>query len=58
MLKAEGIVQKTEAGAVVLNLRHADAVMAAARAMQAEGFLIEEMIAEAVAELLVGVLAG
>lgn len=56
VLKGEGIAHKTEAGAVVLNLRDPAAVEAAARAMPATGFLVEEMITGGVAELLVGVL--
>ncbi|WGW02359.1 acetate--CoA ligase family protein [Tropicibacter oceani] len=55
VLKGEGIAHKTEAGAVVLGLTSARAVEEAARAMAADSFLIEEMIAGGVAELLVGV---
>jgi acyl-CoA synthetase (NDP forming) len=54
VLKGEGIAHKTEAGAVALALADANAVEAAARAMKAEGFLVEEMIQGAAAELLVG----
>ncbi|MEO0944329.1 MAG: acetate--CoA ligase family protein, partial [Pseudomonadota bacterium] len=57
VLKAEGIAHKTEAGAVALNLADADAVAAAARQMPGERFLVEEMISDTVAELLVGVVA-
>jgi len=56
-LKGEGIAHKTEAGAVALNLGSAAEVEAAARAMPAASFLVEEMIAESVAELLIGVVA-
>lgn len=56
VLKGEGIAHKTEAGAVVLNLRGAAEVTAAARRMPAQSFLVEEMITGGVAELLVGVL--
>jgi len=54
-LKGEGVAHKTEAGAVALNLADAAAVEAAARAMPAPGYLVEEMITGGVAELLVGV---
>jgi acyl-CoA synthetase (NDP forming) len=55
VLKGEGFAHKSEAGAVVLNLPDAGAVGRAATAMQAAGYLVEEMIDGAVAELLVGV---
>ena len=55
VVKGEGIAHKTEAGAVVLGLGDADAVVAAATAMPADGFLVEEMVTGTVAELLVGV---
>lgn len=54
-LKGEGFAHKTEAGAVALELADAAAVERAARAMQATGYLVEEMVGGAVAELLVGV---
>jgi acyl-CoA synthetase (NDP forming) len=56
-LKGEGIAHKTEAGAVALNLCSAEAVEAAARAMPTRRFLIEEMLTDSVAELLIGVVA-
>jgi acetate---CoA ligase (ADP-forming) len=56
VLKGEGVAHKTEAGAVRLNLRSPEEAEAAARAMSAKGFLVEEMITGTVAELLVGVL--
>jgi acyl-CoA synthetase (NDP forming) len=55
VLKGEGFAHKTEAGAVALGLSDAAAVAAAARAMPASAFLVEEMVTGAVAELLVGV---
>lgn len=55
VLKCEGVAHKTEAGAVVLNLADGPAVQSAAEAMETQGFLIEEMITDGVAELLVGV---
>lgn len=57
VLKGEGIAHKTEAGAVVLGLRDAEAVRAAAVAMATKSFLVEEQVTGAVAELLVGVVA-
>jgi succinyl-CoA synthetase beta subunit len=54
-LKGEGVAHKTEAGAVVLNLMSGGAVSAAAEQMPASSFLVEEMITDAVAELLIGV---
>ncbi len=54
-LKGEGIAHKTEAGAVRLNLMSDQAVASAAQSMPASQFLVEEMIPDAVAELLVGV---
>ncbi|MBO6724633.1 MAG: acetate--CoA ligase family protein [Rhizobiaceae bacterium] len=56
-LKGEGIAHKSEAGAVALNLTTAETVAAAARAMCCGSFLIEEMVADAAVELLVGVVA-
>ncbi len=53
-LKGAGSAHKTEAGAVVLGLRTADDVARAASAMAADGFLVEEMIGDAVAEVLIG----
>ena len=54
-LKGLGVAHKTEAGAVRLNLAPA-AVAAAAESMTPpEGWLVEEMIADPVAELILGV---
>ncbi|HUS54732.1 MAG TPA: acetate--CoA ligase family protein [Thermohalobaculum sp.] len=56
VLKGRGIAHKTEAGAVRLNLRSAEAVTAAARDMDyASGWLVERMVEGAVAELILGV---
>ena len=55
VLKAEGIAHKTEAGAVHLGLRSADAALIAARDLPGP-FLLEEQIEGAIVELLVGVL--
>jgi acyl-CoA synthetase (NDP forming) len=57
VLKGEGIAHKTEAGAVKLNLKDTAQVRAAAQAMGASTFLVEEMITGTVAELLIGVVA-
>ncbi|MBS0563560.1 MAG: acetate--CoA ligase family protein [Proteobacteria bacterium] len=55
-VKGLGIAHKTEAGAVRLNIRSADEARAAAQAMSgATGWLAEEMVTGAVAELLVGI---
>jgi len=55
VLKALGVAHKTEAGAVVLNLKDAKAVSDAASKMAAtDGFLVEKMIDRPVAELIVG----
>ncbi|MDF1726218.1 MAG: acetate--CoA ligase family protein [Sulfitobacter sp.] len=56
VLKAEGIGHKTEAGAVRLNLRSLDQTETAAQQMQADSYLIEEMIPDALVEILVGIL--
>ena len=55
VLKGEGFAHKTEAGAVALGLTSPEAVMEAAERMNAPAYLLEEMIAGGVAELLVGV---
>ncbi|MCZ4366581.1 acetate--CoA ligase family protein [Sulfitobacter dubius] len=57
VLKGEGVAHKTETGAVKLNLTDAEQVSAAAQTMQAETFLVEEMITGTVAELLLGIVA-
>ncbi len=57
VLKGEGVAHKTEAGAVKLNLADAAQVGAVAQEMQATTFLVEEMITDTVAELLIGVVA-
>lgn len=56
-LKGEGVAHKTEAGAVALNLGSAKAVTEAALAMPSDTFLVEAMITDTVAELLIGVVA-
>ena len=54
-LKGAGLAHKTELGAVVLNLTSPAAVLAAAKAIPAQTYLVEEMLTDAVAELLIGV---
>ena len=51
------LLHKTEAGAVRLNLRSADDVAAAVKSMAklADHFIVEEMITDAVAELIIGI---
>ncbi len=56
VLKAEGLAHKTESGGVVLGLNSTDDVLMAAQNMQAESYLLEEMITDSVAEVLIGVL--
>lgn len=60
VLKGQGHAHKTEVGAVALNLRDTAAVAHAAQEMMArgaapDGFLLEEMITDTVAELIIGV---
>lgn len=55
VLKGEGFAHKTEAGAVALGLSSDVDVATAAEKMGASGYLVEEMVVDAVAELLVGV---
>ena len=55
VLKGEGIAHKTEVGAVALGLTSAAEVAEAAAKMPTDSFLVEEMIAGGVAELLIGV---
>ena len=53
-VKAVGLVHKTEAGGVALNIESAEAAKKAALAMAASEFIVEEMITGAIAELLIG----
>jgi len=56
-VKALGIAHKSEAGAVRLNLRDADAVRAAAQSMTGlgTGLYVERMVSGGIGELIVGV---
>ena len=56
VVKGLGVAHKTEAGALRLNLKDADAVAAACDEMDAARFLIEEMVTDCPGELLVSVL--
>ncbi len=55
VLKGLGTAHKSEAGLVTLELGNAGAVARAVREMQAETFLVEEMVTGGVAELLIGI---
>lgn len=55
VLKGQGFAHKSEAGAVALNLGNRDSLILAAEQMSAESYLVEEMVCDAVVELLVGV---
>ena len=55
VLKGEGIAHKTEAGAVALNLLSPEEVGKAANRMPCDTFVVEEMITDTIAELLVGI---
>lgn len=55
VLKGEGIAHKTEVGAVALNLNSPEQVTKAAQSMPSTSFLLEEMIPDAIVELIVGV---
>lgn len=57
VLKAEGQAHKSEDGGVVLGLTDTMAVTTAARAMDAESFLIETMVPDGITELMIGVVA-
>ncbi len=56
VLKGRGMAHKTDAGAVRLGLRSAEAVRQAAQDMTGQMFLVEAQIEGAVAELCIGVL--
>ena len=56
VVKALGLAHKTEAGAVALNLADAETVGVAAERMGGTQYLVEEMITDGVAEIIVGIL--
>ncbi|MGB0960193.1 MAG: acetate--CoA ligase family protein [Halocynthiibacter sp.] len=55
VLKGQGIAHKTEANAVILGLSDAADITAAMERMPCDTFLIEEMVQDKIAELLIGV---
>lgn len=55
VLKGTGFAHKTEAGAVALRLTCATEVLGAGAKMTSDTFLVEEMVGDVVAEMLVGV---
>ena len=55
VLKGSGILHKTEAGAVALNLKSRAEVQRAAAAMPVDTFLVEEMVGDTLAEVLIGI---
>ncbi len=55
VVKGEGIARKSDRGAVALNLVDRNSVIDAASAMPTERFLVEEMITDGIAELLIGI---
>ena len=56
VLKGEGVAHKTDAGAVVVGITDEAALLAAAKAMPATSFLVEEMILDTTVELLIGII--
>lgn len=56
VLKGTGAAHKTEAGLVALSLKTVDDVRQAAGKMECHRFIVEEMLAGGVAELLIGLL--
>ncbi len=54
-LKGLGFAHKSENGAVRLHIGSADAVRQAAQSMGSDSFLVEQMIVDGLAELLIGV---
>jgi len=54
-LKGQGVLHKSEQGYVVLGLGHADLAQQAASMDGTDGFLVEEMVTDPIAELLVGI---
>ncbi len=55
VLKGEGIAHKSEMGAVIVGIADEAALLAAAKSMPTDRFLVEQMVQDTVAELLVGV---
>lgn len=55
VLKSSGVAHKSEVGGVALSLTSGDAVRQAGAKMSSATFILEEMIADPVAEILIGV---
>ena len=56
VLKGLGFAHKTDAGAICLNLKDSASVARAAHSMGgSQGYLVEQMVGEVIAELLIGV---
>ena len=55
VLKGEGAAHKSEAGLVRLGLMTEDELLQAARTMPTDCFLVESMVTNAIAELLIGI---
>ena len=55
VLKSTGVAHKSESGGVALSLTSGDAVRQAGAKMSSATFILEEMIADPVAEILIGV---
>ncbi|WP_375279652.1 acetate--CoA ligase family protein [Pseudooctadecabacter sp.] len=55
VLKSTGSAHKSETGGVILNLNGPEEVRAAAARIQTEQMLLEDMISDTVAELLIGI---
>ncbi len=55
VLKGQGLVHKTESGAVALNLTDVSQVTKAAAKMPCDSFLLEQMITGTLCEMLIGV---
>ncbi|MDE2759054.1 MAG: acetate--CoA ligase family protein [Paracoccaceae bacterium] len=56
VLKAQGLLHKTEHGGVILNLTSAEALLEAANSMDSpNGFIVEEQVSNGVAEIMIGI---
>lgn len=55
VVKAEGLAHKSDQGGVLLVPEYSENTVTAAQAMPTQSWLVEEMICDAVAELLIGV---
>lgn len=55
VLKGEGFAHKSDVGAVALNLNDETSLLTAAQSMQAKSYLVETMVKNACAELIIGI---